>query len=60
MQVPLFFPNADLSATPNIARYMQRCAERPAFEQVCKGIVLVTFRTLFLMVLRLSLRNSIR
>ena len=29
--VPIFFPSADLSATPNIARYMARCAERPAF-----------------------------
>jgi len=31
--VPLFFPNADLSATPNIAKYMLRCAERDAFIQ---------------------------
>ena len=31
--VPIFFGNADLSGTPNIARYMTRCAERPAFSQ---------------------------
>eukprot|EP00316_Scyphosphaera_apsteinii_P017297 CAMPEP_0119312096 /NCGR_PEP_ID=MMETSP1333-20130426/25024_1 /TAXON_ID=418940 /ORGANISM="Scyphosphaera apsteinii, Strain RCC1455" /LENGTH=187 /DNA_ID=CAMNT_0007316653 /DNA_START=165 /DNA_END=728 /DNA_ORIENTATION=- len=31
--VPLFFPSADLSLTPNIANYMLRCAERPAFAQ---------------------------
>jgi glutathione S-transferase len=31
--VPIFFPNADLSKTPAIAKYMQRCAERPAFAQ---------------------------
>jgi len=31
--VPIFFPNADLSGTPSIAKYMQRCAERPAFAQ---------------------------
>lgn len=29
--VPVFFPRTDLSATPNIARYMKQCAERPAF-----------------------------
>lgn len=29
--VPLFFPSADLSRTPAIARYMRRCAARPAF-----------------------------
>merc|ERR1711871_1230618 len=29
--VPIFFGNANLAATPNIARYMQRCAARPAF-----------------------------
>ena len=29
--VPIFFPNADLSRTPAIAKYMQRCAARPAF-----------------------------
>jgi hypothetical protein len=29
--VPLFFPNTDLSGTPNTAAYMLRCAERPAF-----------------------------
>lgn len=29
--VPVFFPQTDLSATPNIARYMKRCSERPAF-----------------------------
>merc|ERR1711920_887345 len=29
--VSVFFPRTDLSATPNIARYMKRCAERPAF-----------------------------
>merc|ERR1719313_2567197 len=29
--VPIFFRNADLSATPNTVRYMQRCAERPEF-----------------------------
>lgn len=29
--VPIFFPNADLSRTPAIASYMQRCAARPAF-----------------------------
>lgn len=29
--VPIFFPDADLSGTPNIAKYMRRCAERPAF-----------------------------
>ena len=31
--VPIFFGNADLSGTPNIARYMSRCAERPAFSK---------------------------
>jgi glutathione S-transferase/alpha,alpha-trehalase len=31
--VPLFFPNANLSRTPAIAKYMKRCAERPAFAQ---------------------------
>ena len=31
--VPLFFPGADLSGTPAIATYMQRCAARPAFAQ---------------------------
>jgi glutathione S-transferase/alpha,alpha-trehalase len=31
--VPVFFGNADLSRTPAIARYMQRCAERPAFAE---------------------------
>jgi len=29
--VPLFFPSTDLSARPNIASYMLRCAERPCF-----------------------------
>lgn len=29
--VPVFFPNTDLSGTPNTAAYMLRCAERPAF-----------------------------
>jgi len=29
--VPIFFPNADLSRTPEIAQYMRRCAARPAF-----------------------------
>jgi len=29
--VPIFFPQADLSRTPAIAEYMQRCAARPAF-----------------------------
>lgn len=29
--VPVFFPKADLSGTPNIARYMTRCAQRPSF-----------------------------
>lgn len=29
--VPLFFPDVDLSKTPNIARYMLKCSERPAF-----------------------------
>ena len=29
--VPIFFPQASLAQTPNIARYMQRCAARPAF-----------------------------
>ena len=29
--VPIFFPDADLSRTPAIAEYMQRCAARPAF-----------------------------
>ena len=29
--VPIFFPQADLSRSPNIVKYMQRCAERPAF-----------------------------
>ena len=41
---PLFFPNADLSKTPNIAAYMKRCAERPAFAkafgQQHQGLVL--------------------
>eukprot|EP00322_Chrysochromulina_rotalis_P012187 CAMPEP_0115849034 /NCGR_PEP_ID=MMETSP0287-20121206/11239_1 /TAXON_ID=412157 /ORGANISM="Chrysochromulina rotalis, Strain UIO044" /LENGTH=254 /DNA_ID=CAMNT_0003302985 /DNA_START=11 /DNA_END=775 /DNA_ORIENTATION=- len=29
--VPIFFPQANLGATPAIAKYMQRCAQRPAF-----------------------------
>lgn len=29
--VPIFFPQADLSKTPAIAKYMARCAERPTF-----------------------------
>jgi glutathione S-transferase/alpha,alpha-trehalase len=29
--VPIFFGRASLSGTPNIVKYMQRCAERPAF-----------------------------
>ena len=29
--VPVFFPNANLKATPNIAKYMARCAARPSF-----------------------------
>jgi glutathione S-transferase len=29
--VPIFFPSADLSGTPAICEYMQRCAQRPAF-----------------------------
>lgn len=29
--VPIFFPSADLSRTPAICEYMQRCAARPAF-----------------------------
>ena len=29
--VPIFHGDADLSATPNTAKYMLRCAERPAF-----------------------------
>ena len=29
--VPIFFPDANLGATPSIAAYMRRCAERPAF-----------------------------
>jgi len=35
--VPIFFPGADLSQTPNIASYMQRCAARPAFAQAFGG-----------------------
>ena len=31
--VPIFFPQSDLAQTPNIARYMARCASRPAFAQ---------------------------
>lgn len=31
--VPIFFPDADLSATPATAEYMRRCARRPAFAQ---------------------------
>jgi glutathione S-transferase/alpha,alpha-trehalase len=31
--VPIFFPDANLGATPSIAKYMQRCAERPAFAE---------------------------
>ena len=31
--VPVFFPNADLSGSPAIARYMQRCAKRPTFTE---------------------------
>lgn len=31
--VPVFFPKADLSKTPNIVAYMRRCAERPAFAE---------------------------
>jgi len=31
--VPLFFPSTDMSGTPNIVRYMERCATRPAFAQ---------------------------
>lgn len=37
LQVPIFFPDADLSATPNIVRYMQRCSERPAFSKVIQS-----------------------
>ena len=29
--VPLFFPEVDLSASPNIAAYMEKCATRDAF-----------------------------
>merc|ERR1719454_2748303 len=29
--VPIFFPQANLGATPAIAEYMRRCASRPAF-----------------------------
>lgn len=29
--VPVFFPAASLSKTPNIVDYMRRCAQRPAF-----------------------------
>ena len=29
--VPLFFPSVNLGNTPNVCRYMKRCAERPAF-----------------------------
>ncbi|KAH8098530.1 glutathione S-transferase [Aureococcus anophagefferens] len=28
--VPLFFPSVNLGNTPNVCRYMKRCAERPA------------------------------
>jgi len=31
--VPIFFRDADLSGSPNTVRYMQRCAERPAFAE---------------------------
>lgn len=31
--VPIFFPDVNLGASPAIAKYMQRCAERPAFAQ---------------------------
>ena len=31
--VPIFFPDANLAKTPAIAKYMKRCAERPAFAQ---------------------------
>jgi len=31
--VPIFFPQADLAQTPSIARYMAKCASRPAFAQ---------------------------
>ena len=31
--VPLFFGNVNPSSRPNVVRYMQRCAERPAFAQ---------------------------
>lgn len=31
--VPLFHPQANLGATPSIAKYMKRCAERPAFSK---------------------------
>ena len=31
--VPLFHRAADLSATPNTVKYMQRCAERPTFAE---------------------------
>ena len=29
--MPIFFPDANLGKTPAIAKYMKRCAERPAF-----------------------------
>lgn len=29
--VPIFFPNANLAGTPNISKYMARCAARPAY-----------------------------
>lgn len=31
--VPIFFQQANLAQTPNIAKYMQRCAARPGFAE---------------------------
>jgi len=47
--VPIFFPRTNLSATPNIANYMKRCAERPAFAkafgaQHVQGVLAMTSR----------------
>lgn len=49
--VPVFFPQTNLSATPNIARYMKRCAERPAFSkafgaQHAQGVAAMTAKAL--------------
>ena len=37
LYVPLFFPSTKLVGIPNIVKYMQRCCERPEFEEAFGG-----------------------